>query len=171
MHVDNALVVGPKEHASGLIKEMEEHLKMKVEKPMVHEGGKTKMLGRWMRRTAHGFRHGGGRQLVEMLAQELDLEAGVGREVRTPAVPGQANGSPDGETLSEEELHWFRCQVGRLQHVAMDRPDVQHAARALARVMTKATSRHVHALVRIVKYLLRWPGAECNVLRRRQLGW
>ena len=141
MHVDDALVVGPEEHAASMIKEMEEHLKTKLEKPMVHEGGKTKMLGRWIRRTAHGFRLGGGRQLVEMLAQELDLEAGVGREVKTPAAPGQAKGSPDGEALNEEELHRFRCQVGRLQYVAMDRPGVQYATRALARVMTRA-NRH-----------------------------
>ena len=41
--VDDMLAVGPKEHAAGLVKEMEEHLKMKAEKPMGHEGGKTKM--------------------------------------------------------------------------------------------------------------------------------
>ena len=92
---------------------------MTVEKPMVHEGDETKMLGRRIRRTAHGFRLGGGRELVEVLAQELDLEAGVGREVKTPAAPRQAKGSPDGEALNEEELHWQRCQAGRLHYGGM----------------------------------------------------
>ena len=42
----------------------------------------------------------------------------------------------------------------------MERPDVQYVARGLARVMSKATSRHVKIMTRLVKYLVKFPKVE-----------
>ena len=133
---------------------------MKIDEPMVKEGDQALMLGRRIRRTAWGYRLSGGGKLVQKLARELSLEVGVGREVKTPAVAGQVRGSLEGDLLIEERPHRYRSQVGKLQYVAMDRPDVQYSTRALARTMTRATAKHVQSLTRIVRYLLRYPEVE-----------
>jgi len=160
VHVDDMLVMRPGELAAGLLQKIGDKLKMKVDKPIAEPGDRGRMLGRDISRTNLGFKLSGGEKLIHALALELNVEAGVGREVRTPAVGGEAFGPEEGDLLSEQELSWYRSQVGKIQYTATDRPDVQYVARGLARVMSKATSRHVKIVTRLVKYLVKFPKVE-----------
>ena len=83
----------------------------------------------------------------------LGLADGKTRSVTSPFEKIKI--TPDTEReLQESEATVFRSAVMRLGFLALDRPDIQFAAKEAARGMARPTVRHQRMLKRCARYLL-----------------
>ena len=91
---------------------------------------------------------------VEIVLQQLGLDAGRTKTVSTPGTKGHDYGGP--EVLGEEH-RLYRSICMRLAYLGQDRPDIQYACKEAARVMQTPTVGGWTALKRIGRYLAGCP--------------
>ena len=88
---------------------------------------------------------------AEILVRQLGLAAG-GKPVATPGVKHKAD-DPDGDELVGERRATFRSATMRLAYLAQDRPELQFAAKEVARRMQAPTESAWQALKRAARFV------------------
>ena len=78
-----------------------------------------------------------------------------GKDVpRTPSAPGEVLQKAEPENqLDAEQQQIYRSGVGKLLHMMKwSRPDILNSVRELSRFMTEASTAHMSAMIRTMKY-------------------
>ena len=92
-------------------------------------------------------------------AEVLVAQAGLDGKSKGVVTPGEKASITDEMLLPmpEEEQAAYRSQAMRLGYLSLDRPDLQFAAKELARGLARPQRRHGTALRRVARYLLQAP--------------
>ena len=103
---------------------------------------------------------------AEVLQQQLGFLTGKTKSVTTP---GEKQGAtPDKlKPLESRDLEGFRSATMRAGYLALDRPDLQFAAKECARGMSAPLVRHGEMLKRLVRYLIGAPNMVWVFSRQR----
>lgn len=90
--------------------------------------------------------------MLQSFQDEFELKGS--RQPTTPAVAGQVlNKTDKDKTLTKKEQKEYRSGVGKLLHMMRwTRPDVLNAVRELSRFMMEATTDHLEAMKRVMRY-------------------
>ena len=92
-----------------------------------------------------------------MLQAQLGLRPGS-RDLSTPGV-SEAVTEISEHALDDEQASAFRSACMRLNYMALDRPEMQFAAKECARSMSCPTKRHFALLKRAARFTLTAPRA------------
>ena len=149
-HVDDGLVTGPKADIAQTLVELKQHFLLKVTDYM-SEGQTEKYLGRFITRIATGFSIKCNPALIASMAELLGL-SGLTTAVPTPGVKTDARVEGE-EALDETGAKLYRTVCGKLMFVALERVDVQYAAKECSRGMSKPTKGDFVRIKRVVRYL------------------
>ena len=149
-HVDDGLVTGPKADVAQTLVELKQHFLLKVTDYM-SEGQTEKYLGRFITRIATGFSIKCNPALIASMAELLGL-SGLTTAVPTPGVKTDARVEGE-EALDEAGAKLYRTVCGKLMFVALERVDVQYAAKECSRGMSKPTKGDFVRIKRVVRYL------------------
>ena len=88
---------------------------------------------------------------VEQIVRDLDLMGS--KSVTTPGLKPTFEQACHSNLLPPEKHRAFRAIAARANYLAMDRPDVQYAAKEICRWMAAPTEASVVALKRLGRYL------------------
>lgn len=64
------------------------------------------------------------------------------------------------DSLSASELTIYRRLVGRLIYLTITRPNIAYSVQVLSQFLTNPTSVHLHAALKLVRYLKQAPGQD-----------
>jgi hypothetical protein len=93
--------------------------------------------------------------LLQSLEDEFDVPKG--EPVATPGVPGEYLKSEPID-IDGNEQHMYRSGVGKLLHLAKwSRVEASNAVRELTKFAGVASSKHIQAMYRVMRYLLETP--------------
>ncbi len=155
VHGDDYVTTGGEKELQWLSKELAKifDVKTTIIGPGDEQHKEAKVLNRIIRYTAHGIEHEPDPRHAEILVHEMNL---------TNATPVTTPGCEQaGEGINEERDETtdtkFRALAARANYLAIDRPDIQYAAKEVCRCMSKPTTRDWEKLKRLVRYLLGKP--------------
>lgn len=94
---------------------------------------------------------------VRKLLEDLGMEQCHGMD--TPMEQGlQLTKASDGYQAKQEVIQWYQTVVGKLMYLlANTRYDIAYAGGTVARYSSNPTPEHVKAVIRIVRYLKKYP--------------
>ena len=117
---------------------------------------------------------------AEIIVKQCGLQGSETKGVVTPGVKEPVTDELLKPLSGAEATELYRSICMRIGYLALDRPDLQYAAKEIARGMSAPTMRHLHMMKRIARYLVhspglvwvwrkqRWPG---HVLARSDTDW
>eukprot|EP00971_Amphidinium_carterae_P062249 1232304-Amphidinium_carterae.3 len=114
-------------------------------------GGKVRLLGRWLLKTAQGFALCNDGQYAE----QLQVLVGLGKDSKkcqVPLIPADRD-TESGENLNERDHEKYRRAVGQLLWLAGDRLDLRYAVTLLASSVHQPTTKDWSMLKKVVRYL------------------
>ncbi|CAE8594547.1 unnamed protein product [Polarella glacialis] len=161
VHVDDLALAGPVREVNRVLKLMEETLTVKKVLRLEKPGDTGELLGRRIVRTKKGFQVTHGKAIGDSMIEEFHLQQA--HTVTVPAVNytdkqrEEATELPEQPEGDEPSGSNYRRGGGQVMDVAHDRPDLQFAAKEVARAMAKPTSLDVTKLKRIARYLKQYP--------------
>ena len=114
---------------------------------------RRRLLGRVIRRTPTGWEYEADQRHAELIIRGLHLEGAKG--VKSPGEDEKPwEREENGEALPQDEHTKFRALAARANYLALDRADLQYAAKEICRGMSAPTRGHLRALRRLARYLL-----------------
>ena len=170
LHMDDIYGCGPKEKVESFLAELHKEILMKSE---IHEAGGEEFSHLKKKRT---YKEDGSMLIqadskhIKEVQKILGMEEAKG--CPTPAVAGGSSTDLLDQEVSEEEASRFKSAVGVLMYISPERPDAQYAIRELTKFLKKPTVGSMHALSRVVRYLIKTANygikfeqaGECEVL-------
>ena len=150
-HMDDFVVVGERGKVQDILAALRDTLMVGGTEIVEHVGQKVQILGRVLTKTKRGYTISCSTKLVDDIIVAEGLQKAKGSRLpgeKAKEVPG------DEEALDTEGHRHYRCQVGRLLWLSVDRADLQHAVMRLSRCVGAPTRRSMKALKRLVRYLL-----------------
>ncbi|CAE8735976.1 unnamed protein product [Polarella glacialis] len=160
VHVGDLALGGPVREVNRVLKLMEETLTVKKVVRLEKPGGAGDLLGRRIVRTRKGFLAIGDSMIKEFHMQQAHV-------VTVPAVSCTDRQLKEATELPEHQggevsavecaASGYRREGGQVIDIAHDRPDLQFAAKEVARAMAHSTSLDLTKLKRIVRYLKQYP--------------
>jgi hypothetical protein len=161
VHGDDFLSAAKDEDLEWLRSELSKNLEIKTQK--IGRKEKTKQmtfLGRVLTWEESGIRYEADPRHAEIVIQELGLAGG--KSAATPGsttkldVRDESEGNP---LMAGQDATRYRAVTARLNFLAQDRTDIQHATKEVSRCMSAPRIGDMDALKHIGKYLLRRPRA------------
>ena len=119
--------------------------------PSCKDDKEVRVLNRVVRWTPEGVEYEAGPRHVEQIVRDLDLMGS--KSVTTPGLKPTFEQACHSNLLPPEKHRAFRAIAARANYLAMDRPDVQYAAKEICRWMAAPTEASVVAFERVGRYL------------------
>ena len=143
------------------------HDKMKAQyevkvKSVLGEGAEddkeARILNRRVSWGAEGISYEADEKHAKQIIEDLGLKGAS--PVTTPIIRKGAGQEENTEELTKEEAKRFRGIAARINYIALDRADLQYAAKEVCRKMSKPVMADWDTLKRIGRYLLHRPRAK-----------
>ena len=119
--------------------------------PGPQDNKEVKILNRVVRWTPQGVEYEADPRHVEQIIRDLELVGA--KSVTTPGLKPTFEQACHSKLLHQGKLRPFRAIAARANYLAMDRPDIQYAAKEICRWMAAPTEASVVALKRLGRYL------------------
>ena len=155
VHGDDFLVAGSREDCNWLREKMKKkyELKFNMLGPEGDCDKEIRILNRVIRWTKYGIEYESDQRHADTIVDELDL--GNAKPVSTPGVTElkEAGNGSSVEELTGSQVTKFRSIAARLNFLALDRADIQYAAKCICKYMSKPTQGSWDLLKRAGRYL------------------
>ena len=157
IHGDDFVTVGPREGVSKFHTMLERRFEVKTKVIGSKPGEVTEgtVLNRVIRVSEDGWEYEPDQRHAEIIVKTLGLREAKG--VRTPCEENKAAVDSEEEELQGQDATAYRGLAARVNYLAMDRADLQYAAKEVCRGMSKPTLEHWRRLKRIGRYLITCP--------------
>ena len=170
VHGDDFTAVGPEEELRWFKSIMEKQYEVKTKLLGPEEGmeREVRVLNRTISWEADGIRYEPDQRHAEIIVQEMGLEGG--NSVVTPILADEPDVKEQREKsaeLSPQEASRYRAIVARLNYLALDRPDLQYAAKSACRHMAAPREHDWKTVKRVARYLIGCPRAVQNFVWQR----
>ena len=119
------------------------------------EVDEARVLNRIVRITESGWEYEADQRHADLLVQGLGMTNA--NATKTPGEDDRDNHLELLEELDSRDAREFRGLAARANYLALDRPDLQYAAKEACRGMAKPLKLHLKALRRIARYLVGAP--------------
>jgi hypothetical protein len=163
VHGDDITSEGPRLSLDRLEAEIAKHYKFTVS-PRLGPGPADAKEGRCLNRAIRWcdkhIEYEADPRQAEKLVAECGLEGA--KPVATPGVKSSFHDLEEDKPLADRLHTAFRGSAARGNYLAMDRPDIQYAAKEICRWMAAPTEASVVALKRLGRYL---QGSPCIIFR------
>ena len=168
VHGDDFLIVADSIELKWLEQQMKERYEVKCNTLGPDEGmqREARILNRTLKWLANGITYESDTKHAKIVVKECGVETG-----RVAKVPGSKRPEEPGENrdLTPGEASVYRAVVARLNYLALDRVDLQFAAKTLSRKMSAPTEADWEELRRTARYLRYRPRAM-QIFRFEALG-
>ena len=115
-----------------------------------------KVLNRVLRLCEGGWEYEADQRHAEMVVKTLGLEEA--RSVQTPCEDERVQHEEEEEQyLSGSDVTTYRALAARINYLALDRADIQYAAKEVCRGMSRPSQLHWRKLKRLGRYLIARP--------------
>ena len=157
VHGDDFTITGPDHELLWLEQRMAEkyEIKTKYLGPDAHHEAEVRVLNRTLRWTSEGVEYEPDQRHAELIVRELGME--TARAVSTPGAAEsreEAEANEDSPELEKADATAYRGLAARLNYLALDRPDLQFAAKECAKRMAKPKESDWLKLKRVARYLV-----------------
>ena len=155
VHGDDYMSAGPASRLDWLEAELAKKYQIKTQRIGKARHAEGQVLNGVVRWSQEGWSVEADPRHVELILENIGLTEGKG--VVTPSVkderPESAGCEDDDIELGPRESTQFRGIAARANYLALDRPDIQFAAKEVCRELSKPTNRAVRRLKRMGRYL------------------
>ena len=158
VHGDDFITAGGREEVKQFRRELEDRFEVKTKVVGTKEGEvqEAKVLNRIVRVTGEGWEYEPDQRHADLIVKDLSLEHA--RSVKTPCEEEKAADEVEyKKELIGSEATAFRGLAARVNYLALDRADLQYAAKEVCRGMAKPTLGHWKKMKRIGRYLVGRP--------------
>ena len=158
VHGDDFTTSGCREQARWLQKALEGRFEIKTQAIGRGDGEVTeaRVLSRIIRATDEGWEYEADQRHAELIIKEMNLSEAKG--VKGPAEDEKDWERADNEILMPaRDASAFRGLAARANYLALDRADIQYAAKELCRGVAQPTRGHMKKLRRLARYLIEVP--------------
>ena len=155
VHGDDFMTTGLRENTAWFRKKLEGRFELKTciiggAPDELREG---RLLGRVIRWTPMGWEYEADQRHAELIVRGLHLEGAKG--VRSPGEDEKAWEREENEVpLPQDGIRTYRALAARANYLAMDRADIQYAAKEVCRGMSAPNRGHLKSLRRLARYLI-----------------
>ena len=126
--------------------------------PAAHHKKEIRVLNRTLRWTSGGITYEPDQRHAELIVKEMGMEGA--KPAPTPGVPetkDEVRMYDQSPELSKADSTAFRGLAARLNYLALDRPDLQFAAKEVSKKMARPREADWSKLKRVAKYLVGAP--------------
>ena len=158
VHGDDFITVGKREQVLWFrgVLECRFELKTKIIGAGAGEAQEARVLNRVIRVTSSGWEYEADQRHGELVVKGLHLDGAKG--VKSPGEderPWEAE--KNGEHLCGSDVSTYRALAARANYLALDRADIQYAAKEICRGMARPTKGDLKRLKRLARYLIEVP--------------
>jgi hypothetical protein len=156
VHGDDLTTCGPKMHLDWFKSELEKFYELTEAHrlgPGPSDDKEARVLNRIVRWTDAGLEYEADPRQTEKLLRDLKLGEADTKALGTPGVKSTKEQFDADQPLAPDKSSPFRAVSARSNYLAMDRPDMQFAAKEVCRWMAHPTELSLSALKRIGRYL------------------
>ena len=162
VHGDDFTFSGRRSALQEIAEQLKETYELKVRGTMGDEPGDDKeivILNRSLRWTEEGLEYRADDKHVREILKYFGLDENS--KGLSAAVAKESAGEDGGEEeeLGAEKAKEYRALAARANYLALDRPDIQYAAKEVCRDMSKPTAGSMARIKRLARYLLEHPQA------------
>ena len=156
VHGDDFTTLGEESDLTWLSAQFKKRFKIKVRGilgPDNHDTHEITLLNKVVSWNSEGIQYEADQRHVEILLKAFKHDSVKG--VSTPGVnPSEKDAQEDDdEPLSPDEASLYRACAARCNFLAIDRPDIQYAAKEVSRSMSSPVRGSMRALHRLARYL------------------
>lgn len=160
VHGDDFVTQGRREDVGWLRSKLEERFEIKTKTVGLGSGEEKeqRILNRVIRVGEKGWEYEPDQRHADLIVRALDLQSAKG--VKTPYEEEKEwRREEEEEELTDQEAREFRRVAARANYLALDRPDIQYAAKEVCRGMARPRKRDRRRLKRLARYLIDHPRA------------
>ena len=153
IHGDDFMIEGRAEDLQWVKSEISKRYDIKAKVIGLEEGEhpEAMILNRVVRRVESGYEMEADPRHAEIVVKALGLESGKGQGA--PGIKDTKKVDGEGEILGDSERTLYRSIAARINYLAIDRADLQYAAKEVCRVMGSPTQGDWIKLKRIGRFL------------------
>jgi hypothetical protein len=153
VHVDDMMFFGSKEAVVKFVNDLQAHVKTSAPVYLEATGDTGRMLSRTITRTSRGFMIQTDHKHAESIVRDIVL-------------PGQKSSATPGRKLTGQEKEsmaaaidpvraaLFKCNVGRLIYMSLERPELQYAVKYLASELSNPSEGGWFVLNGVARFLM-----------------
>ena len=159
VHGDDFMTTGRRDHADWFKRRLEARFEIKTKIIGLGEGevAEERLLGRIIRATpGGGWEYEADQRHAELIIKGMNLVGANG--VKSPGEDDKPwEAETDDEELRGSDVTAYRALAARANYLALDRADIQFAAKEICRGMARPARGHLKRLRRLARYLITVP--------------